>query len=278
MLDSSSSGNKSKKRGRKPKGKIVDYKKMLNSDVESDEDPIITHLPIKLEDLNDTRNEIKESGVFINTEPKKNIVKKKEKKKMKDYEDISDLTDKDIIRSKILGLEKKLAELEMNDNNKTKIHTVDLNKFKSNTQVRCWWCKHKFDSESVSLPENYYDGKFYVKGHFCSYNCAQAYNLDLADDKTWSRTSLLHKMYSETYSSNKVIKPADSWLILKKFGGKVSIEDYRKQFLIKTKEYTFLEPPFISRMSYIVETLEKSNNESVSLNNVAKMFEKMIWF
>ena len=57
MLDSSSSGNKSKKRGRKPKGKIVDYKKMLNSDVESDEDPIITHLPIKLEDLNETRNE-----------------------------------------------------------------------------------------------------------------------------------------------------------------------------------------------------------------------------
>ena len=27
-------------------------------------------------------------------------------------------------------------------------------------------------------------------------------------------------------------------------------------------------------MSYIVEILEKSNNESVSLNNVAKMFEK----
>ena len=69
MLDSSSSGNKSKKRGRKPKGKILDYKNILNSDVESDEDPIITHLPIKLEDLNadqliEYENRMKELGLL----------------------------------------------------------------------------------------------------------------------------------------------------------------------------------------------------------------------
>jgi hypothetical protein len=270
MLDSSSSGNQSKKRGRKPKGKILNYNNIVNS--ESDEDPIITHLPIKLEDLNDINTEIKQSGVFINSEPKKSHVKKG--KKIKQCTDINDLTNKDMIRNRILGLEKKLAELELNGVSKTKIHVVDLNKFKNNKDISCWWCKHNFDSCGVCLPEKYYDGKYYVKGHFCSYNCALAYNLDLADDKSWCRTSLLHKMYSETFTSNKVIKPSDCWLILKKFGGKVSIEDYRKQFLIKTKEYTFLEPPFISRMSYIVETLEETNNEAVSVNKVVKMFEK----
>ena len=52
---------------------------------------------------------LKESGVFINTESKKNIVKKKEKKKIKDYEDISNLTDKDMIRNKILLIRKKTS-------------------------------------------------------------------------------------------------------------------------------------------------------------------------
>lgn len=274
MLDSNSSGNKSKKRGRKPKGKILDYKNILNSEVESDEDPIITHLPIKLEDLQENTCEIKESGVFINSDPSKKKIISKRKSKINNFSDINELNDKNIIRDKILSLEKKLIELELDNKSKTKIHVVDLNKIKKNSGVCCWWCKHKFDTERVALPENNYDGKYYVKGYFCSYNCALAYNLDLSDDKTWARTSLLHKMYSETFSSKKVIKPANSWLILKNFGGKVSIEDYRKQFIIKTKEYTFLEPPFISRMSYIVETLEKSNNEKVSINKVAKLFEK----
>ena len=97
----------------------------------------------------------------------------------------------------------------------------------------CWWCKHKFSTEPVFLPENYYKGKYYVRGYFCSYNCALSFNLDLSDDKTWVRTSLLNKIYSETFSSNEPLKPAPSWLVLKKFGGILTIDDYRKQLIVK---------------------------------------------
>ena len=278
MLDSSSTGKKLKKRGRKSKGNIIDYKNILNKEMNSEEDTIITHIPIKLEDLQEDYISEDELGIFIKKEPclkkNKNKNKNKNKSKLDDLIDLNKINDKSLIRDRILKLEKKLIELELKSKNRSKIHIVDLNSVKKNKNICCWWCKHAFETEHVSLPENYYDNKYYVRGYFCSYNCALSYNLDLSDDKTWSRTSLLHKMYSETFSSQDIIKPANSWLILKKFGGIVSIKEYRKQFILKTKEYIFLEPPFISRVSYIVETLDKTNTDKISVNSLVKMFGK----
>ena len=49
---------------------------------------------------------------------------------------------------------------------------------------------------------------------------------------------------------------------------------FLKQLIVKSKDYALLEPPLISRSSYIEETLEQCENIEVPLGSVSKLFEK----
>jgi len=118
------------------------------------------------------------------------------------------------------------------------------------TRIVCWWCTYEFDSDPIFLPESYIDDKFYVLGCFCSFNCALSYNLNLNDYKIWERISLLNKMYYMTFGKYDIIKPAPSREILEKFGGSISIEEFRKSLL---KEYRLVFPPMIPIIPFIEE-------------------------
>lgn len=259
-----STNKKVKKRGRKPKGKIINYQKELDDVRNSEEEPIITHLPISLSDV----MENKVSGVFIKNEENLESIEKETSVSLVEEEKESDV---DRLRRKIKNLEKKLFKLEMNKNSCTKVHKILLNNECKN--ISCWWCKHEFDTPVVSLPESYYDRKYYTIGCFCSYNCALSFNMDLSDDKTWLRTSLLNKLYYDTYNSYSKITPAPSWFILKKFGGILDIDEYRKQLVTNSKDYMLLKPPLISRMTYIEENLEPNDNIEVPINTIKKFFD-----
>jgi hypothetical protein len=142
--------------------------------------------------------------------------------------------------------------------------------FEQNT--KCWWCKNTFTTPKVSLPEQYYNDTFYCIGNFCSYNCPKSYNLDLNDTLVWKRESLLNLLYYQTYSEFKNIIPAPHWITLKEYGGTLSIEEFRLNSVINTKEYLVLHPPLISRQMQIEESYKINKLKEVPLDKLNKLY------
>ena len=220
-----------KKRGRKPKGLVNNDDKNYKTESET----LVFHLPIKLEK--------KTSDIFIKNKPvsdKNYQVLKEEIKKLKDKN------------------EKLLNELKKFKPSSKNIINYYLTKYDQNT--KCWWCKHHFDTPAIGLPENYVDGKFELQGNFCCFNCAKSYNLDLSDNNTWKRNSLLDFFYNLTYNEDKTIVPAPHWKTLRDFGGNLSIEEFRDDLLMNTKEYIYLHPPLVTRKPLIEEINRKKVN------------------
>ena len=243
-----------KKRGRKPKNKLIENK-IQDSPVNSDKEAIIVHLPISLDDIVnidsiDNDNKIEENNIFIKSESDFTFIKTKENNIItnKQEENKDKLIEK--INQKILETE-KIFTLGKNLN-KINVHNI---KFKQNT--KCLWCKHEFDTQSVEMPEDYYNDTFYCYGHYCSWNCMMAYNIDLNDSATWKRGSLINLMFYKTYNVFPEIVPAPSWLMLECFGGILSIKDFRNLFIMNNKDYLILRPPMITRQLQIEESYRK---------------------
>ena len=212
------------RRGRKPKGKIIQYAK-IQKDVEA---PIIAHLPIQYMEDND---------IFIKsteTPNKKNVATSKDKK-------IKEL------QNKIDMLSKKLNVYE-------KDSTPEIFKVNDIKNSKCWWCRYSFNTPKVELVEHYFDEKFYCIGNFCSYNCTLAYNINLNDENVSKRTALLHFHYKKTYDKHIVIRPAPSWKILQEAGGPTNINEYRENFITNKNNYLYIKPPMVSRIAHIEKT------------------------
>lgn len=102
------------------------------------------------------------------------------------------------------------------------------------TKIACWWCSYNFDNMPCYIPEKYFDGIYYVFGCFCSFNCALAYILKDDEYKLQNRISLIKKMYKELYNQNNELFPSPQKELLEKYGGTVTINEYRKNLdLIK---------------------------------------------
>ena len=228
--------SKGKKRGRKPKGSIINYKKIKKeSDVVSEEEPIIAHIPLFLEDDSEVETIVETID---------------ETSKIEDSD--SDFNSKSIF----LKDEKENDELKFSNNCK-----------------KCWWCKSPFDNPEVNLPENYFKCKFQCTGIFCSYNCAMSYNIDLNDEKVWKRNSLLNLLYRKTYkSSDDEILPAPSWKILEDFGGNVSLKEFRENLKTNNLDYTYLHPPLINFASSIQKSFKNNTDTTTSILNYSSEF------
>lgn len=241
-----------KKRGRKPKSTYIQNK--INTDIhiddtKSDEENIILHLPITINDI----NPLKES--FIEKESIKNIL----------YDSQDSKTIKVVENPKLLNIE----NVNIKNININKIIIHDIN---TNINTKCWWCHNIFITPAIQLPDDYYNNTFFCSGHFCSYNCAKSYNLNINDQLTWKRCSLLNLLYYQTYMEYKEITPAPSWLILQEYGGKLTIDEFRNNFVYNTKEYTVLHPPLISRQMQIEESYRINETKHVSINNLNRLY------
>lgn len=73
---------------------------------------------------------------------------------------------------------------------------------------------------------------YIVDGIFCSFNCCLAFIQDNHGDPLYRFSeNLLSHIHLKTFGAHaQPIAPAPSWRILNKYGGCVSIEDYRKNF------------------------------------------------
>jgi hypothetical protein len=252
-----------KKRGRKPKILSVPKIDLLNETkiVNSDEEKVILHLPITMNDINNSNIDINndnEMDIFIkpNEIINNNIVSS-------ENNDIS-------IHDKTMILTLSSTDVcTMSMRTPNKIQSYHLN-FSKNT--KCWWCKNYFDSPAVQLPEDYYNNTFFCIGNFCSFNCAKSYNLNLNDTLIWKRESLLNLLYYETYSEYINIIPAPNWITLKEYGGTLTIEEFRMNSIVNTKEYLVLHPPLISRQMQIEESYKINKLKEVPLDKVNKLY------
>lgn len=127
------------------------------------------------------------------------------------------------------------------------------------TNIVCWWDTYNFDTLPCFIPERYSNGKFYVFGCFCSFDCAIAYNLSLNDYKVSDRNSLIKKLYFTIIGENDDIPVAAPREILEKFGGNLGIEEYRKISRSINKEYKLILPPMINLIACIEEKTKDKN-------------------
>jgi hypothetical protein len=131
---------------------------------------------------------------------------------------------------------------------------IEYNKSKkwpSSTNIDCLWDCHSFDTEPYGIPIQKINGVFHMFGNFCSPECAVAYNFELnQDSNVWERYSFLNYLYND----NEPIFIANSKLLLRRFGGRYSIEEYRK-LNINKKKYNIVLPPVIS----VIPTIEEIN-------------------
>lgn len=128
----------------------------------------------------------------------------------------------------------------------------------SSTEHACFYCTEQFQTMPIGIPIRYNKGKYYCRDNFCSFNCAAAYIFSGFDTryhfKKWEYYSLLcllakeinEKINTDTSIDIKKIiyvKLAENRNLLKKFGGPMSIEEFRKQFYFLDKKYSLLYPP-----------------------------------
>lgn len=98
-------------------------------------------------------------------------------------------------------------------------------------QTACFWCCHGFVWNPVVLPISYdaYKNRYIAEGHFCSPECALAYNYGdgkISDSFKWNRHSLLGYLYADILK-NRTLSPAPPRTLLRMFGGPLDIEQYR---------------------------------------------------
>lgn len=141
------------------------------------------------------------------------------------------------------------------------IDSNQKNTWPTATNICCMWCCHQFNNTPCALPEKYENGKFFVNGCFCSFNCAASYNFNKKDNQMWERYSLLNLMYKKLYNKNFVkISMAPPREILSMFGGYISIDEFRKNALKQDKYYKILNYPLVSIVPKIEENLIRLNN------------------
>jgi hypothetical protein len=213
----------------------------------------------------ETKKEEKMDDVWndINHKQYALIIKKlkEENDKLKKY--LIDITPMYFTEVKIYPSELKIFDMEGNEYIPKK------------TNICCWWCTYDFDWLPVGIPEKYHNGIFYVFGCFCSFNCKAAYNLGMNDNRVWERYSLMKQMYyiinknSITSISDIEINPAGPKELLEKYGGPMTIEEYRKNSKILGREYHKLMPPFLPiNIGFEETTNSKTNSKTMNINNL----------
>lgn len=255
----SETGKKSK-RGRKPKIKIAEAP-IIKKEIKSEEEPLITHLSLSYNEVmgnNSPESSPLEEDSVVTASESDSIFIKSEKELYLNNIIEEDLTDIEKIENEISKLKFQLHKLTRNNK-------IEISKSSYNNDTKCWWCKNCFDSPPVGIPEIYFENKFHCYGHFCSYNCALSYNIN-SGENVFKRTSLLNLLYYKTYEKYAKIKSAPDWKSLKEFGGSLTIEQFRKNSIINTSEFTLLHPPMETRVSTferIFKTNDSKKNESI---------------
>lgn len=113
---------------------------------------------------------------------------------------------------------------------------VDITKTKRCiNDIRCYNCHHTFKNIPFYLPIDYCPKlqRYKLFGNFCSPNCAKSYCMN---NKSFeNKVYLIGQFYRKLFGPNFRITPAPSVLHLNTYGGKLSIEEFRKSFYTNSR-------------------------------------------
>ena len=231
------SSNKMRKRGRPRKTKSQQKATQEREDIKSaNDDDIIVCFPITSQDLVDAKLRRED----LNISSQLSDIKQPSDE---DDNDVEDTKTHDVISDR-RGL--KICPIKFPVDNINDDGTI----VPSYTERACLWDTCKIRGIPCFLPDSFYDDNFYVVGMFCSLNCAVAYNIQLNDYKVNERYSLLKVLYGKTHEN---IEPAPSYQVLMKFGGMLSIKEYRQKLIAGDTEYRLISPP----MTHISQSWEE---------------------
>ena len=138
------------------------------------------------------------------------------------------------------------------------IEFADANKkniWPSKTNMDCFWCCCSFENSPFGIPIKKVGEKYQMFGNFCSAECAAAYMFEtnfLNDSERSESYSLLNFLYMN--SASEGIQIAPSKMCLKRFGGRLSIEQYRNKLKTASKNYKVIIPPLTSIIPNVEET------------------------
>jgi hypothetical protein len=134
----------------------------------------------------------------------------------------------------------------------------------------CFWCCHPFAWAHIVLPTYYdaYTNHYSAEGHFCSPECALAWNYDdarITGSQRWLRHSLLQALYSLPE-----LHKAPDKRVLRLFGGTLSIDQYRRYVKEKATPLQLAMPPIRLYMPSInTQATTRDIKSYVSLSNEA---------
>ena len=132
----------------------------------------------------------------------------------------------------------------------------------------CWNCCHSFNEHTFGIPMKYIHGIFYIYGDFCSLGCAARYAHDELKDYDFSEIFSLITLYSNTiYNKKEQVKIAPHRLLLKIFGGNLTIDEYRTN---KTSNYDIRIPPILP-IKHLVNQYETNQ---MTNKNMLKLYRK----
>jgi len=131
----------------------------------------------------------------------------------------------------------------------------------------CWNCCDKLYNNTCGLPIKLIENVYYTLGDFCSPECACRYSIDIYENNYHEHYSLIN-LYNNVKNKEDKIQPAGNKLLLKKFGGLLTIDEYRRDF----KNNIIIYPYTIPIKTNIENNMNSINNLN-NLNNL-KLYRK----
>lgn len=148
----------------------------------------------------------------------------------------------------------------------------------------CFWDTDYFNTIPIGLPykiiknndfcdercdQKQFRYKYLVYGYFCSFSCAASFNFSLKDSQMNHRFILLNNLYEDVFNNQNnphaTINLAPPREMLKKFGGSLTIQEFRNKSN-QSIQYQNIIPPLMSLRCQIEEfygNLFKKNETSV---------------
>lgn len=99
----------------------------------------------------------------------------------------------------------------------------------SETDVSCWHCTYPFSGPPKVVPTNYdhQREKFTVIGCFCSFACAKAWQQENVAFNNGTTVMYLSILAAKLYNYNRPIEAAPPRYFLRRFGGPLTIDEFR---------------------------------------------------
>jgi len=121
----------------------------------------------------------------------------------------------------------------------------------SETDVACFWCCESFSGRPCIIPSQVLDEVWQVYGNFCCPQCAMAYLIsEMLDTHTrWERIALLNRLYSSFMQGR--IYPAPARESMKRFGGTITIQEFRSICDAQRIRVDVHMPPMVSILASI---------------------------